>query len=111
MRMASFSRNDVVSVRYPFTDLSSSKVRPVVVVSASHPSSDLFVVPLTSKITSLLAGEFLLTDQQAAGVRMPSAVKRGLGTLKSSLIVKRLGRLSPSDSQRLDQSLRSWLGL
>jgi mRNA interferase MazF len=109
--MANFSKNDVVSVRYPFSDLSTAKVRPVVVVSTGHPSSDIFVVPLTSKITSLLPGEFLVTDQQAAGVRMPSAVKRGIGTLQSSLIIRRLGRLSPADAQRLDQSLRSWLGL
>jgi mRNA interferase MazF len=34
--MLSYSKNDVILVRYPFSDLSSSKVRPAVVVSAPH---------------------------------------------------------------------------
>ncbi|CAN5783429.1 hypothetical protein BH23GEM3_BH23GEM3_13460 [soil metagenome] len=109
-RMANFSRNDVVSVRYPFSDLSRAKVRPVVVVSTRHASSDLFVVPLTSKLTPLLAGEFVVADHMAAGLRMPSAVKRGIGTLESSLMIKRLGQLAPSDAQQLNDSLRLWLG-
>jgi mRNA interferase MazF len=45
--MPSCSRNDVVLVRYPFSDLSGSKVRPAVVVSAPHPSQDWIIVPLT----------------------------------------------------------------
>ena len=34
----SYSRNDIVLVRYPFSDLSSAKVRPAVVVNAPHSS-------------------------------------------------------------------------
>jgi mRNA interferase MazF len=47
--MPSYSSGDVVLVRYPFTDLTSSKVRPAVAVGAPHASQDIFVVPLTSK--------------------------------------------------------------
>jgi mRNA interferase MazF len=65
--MPSFSKNEVVLVRYPFSDLMSSKVRPVVVVNAPHSSQNLFVVALTSKTSNLLAGEFVLTDWQKAG--------------------------------------------
>jgi len=54
MCMPTYSKNDIVLVRYPFTDLSSSKVRLAAVISIPHISEDLFVVPLTSKITSLL---------------------------------------------------------
>jgi predicted DNA-binding antitoxin AbrB/MazE fold protein len=53
----------------------------------------------------------LLADQKAASVRMPSAVKRGIGTLAAPLVLKKLGRLSPADAQQLDDSLCSWLGL
>ncbi len=34
--MPSYLKNDVILVRYPFSDLSNSKVRPAVVVSAPH---------------------------------------------------------------------------
>lgn len=64
--MPSYSKHDVILVRYPFSDLSSSKVRPAVVVSTSHPSQDILITPLTSKTGSLLAGEFVLSEWAAS---------------------------------------------
>jgi hypothetical protein len=43
------SRNDVVLLPIPFTDLSRSKVRPAIVVGLGSFPSDLFVVPITSQ--------------------------------------------------------------
>jgi PemK-like, MazF-like toxin of type II toxin-antitoxin system len=108
--MASFSKNDVILVRYPFSDLSASKVRPAVVVNAPHVSQDLFIVPLTSRTASLLPGEFLLTEWRAAGLHVPTAVKRGLYTVHETLIVKTVGRLTHLDTEQLERSLREWLG-
>jgi mRNA interferase MazF len=59
--MPNYSKNDIILVRYPFSDLSNSKVRPAVIVSSLHPSQDLIIVPLTSKTGSLLPGEFILS--------------------------------------------------
>jgi mRNA interferase MazF len=109
--MASFSKNDVILVRYPFSDLSASKVRPAVVVNAPHVSQDLFIVPLTSKTASLLPGEFLLTEWRAAGLHVPTAVKRGLYAVHETLIVKTVGRLTHLDAGQMERSLREWLGL
>lgn len=47
--MPSYSKRDIILVRYPFSDLSSAKVRPAIVVNDSHPSRDLLITPLTSK--------------------------------------------------------------
>jgi mRNA interferase MazF len=74
--MPNYSKNDVLLVRYPFTDLSGIKVRPAVVVHAPHPSQDSFVVPLTSRVTALQPGEFTLEDWAKAGLHVPTAVKR-----------------------------------
>jgi mRNA interferase MazF len=109
--MPNYSKNDVILVRYPFTDLSGSKVRPAVIVSAPHVSKDVFVVPLSSKTTSLLSCEFVLEDWSDAGLNVITAVKRGIYTVNKSLIVKRVGKLSTSDSKSLENSLRKWLGL
>src|SRR3990172_3803867 len=79
--MPNSSKNDIVLVRYPFSDLSGAKVRPAVVVSAPHVSQDIFIVPLTSKTLSLLADEFPLVDWKEAGLNVPTAVKRGLYTI------------------------------
>ena len=109
--MPNLSKNDVILVRYPFSDLSDAKVRPAVIVSAPHVSHDVFVIPLTSRTASLLAGEFVLVNWAAAGLNVPSAVKRGLHTVHETLIIKPVGRLTRLDSEKVERSLRQWLGL
>ena len=109
--MSNYSKGEVVLVRYPFSDLSSSKIRPAVIVNAPHISEDVFILPLTSKTKSLLAGEFVLTDWSQAGLNLETAVKRGVYTVRQNLIVQRVGKLSASDLNDLNDALRQWLGL
>jgi mRNA interferase MazF len=109
--MPSYSKHDVIVVRYPFSDLSSSKVRPAVVVSTSHPSQDILITPLTSKTGSLMAGEFVLSEWAVAGLNVATAVKRGVYTVYESLVIKVIGQLAKVDGEQLEQSLRDWLGL
>lgn len=109
--MLSYSRHNLVLVRYPFSDLSSSKVRPAVIVNAPHVSHDLLIVPITSRLAGLLAGEFVLSDWRTAGLNVPSAVKRGIYTVESSLVIKVLGQVTATDEAQLEASLRLWLAL
>ena len=109
--MPSYSKNEVILVRYPFSNLSGSKVRPAVVVNDAHISQDVIIVPLTSKLSPLLAGEFILDDWKVAGLNVASAAKRGIYTVHQSLIMKSIGRLSDTDASILENSLRDWLGL
>ena len=108
--MPSYFKNDIILVRYPFSNLSSSKVRPAIVVSAPHVSQDIMIVPLTSKTASLIEGEFVLAEWSTAGLNVATAVKRGLYTVHPSLVVTTIGQLADSDADRLEQSLRGWLG-
>jgi mRNA interferase MazF len=108
--MNNYSKNDVILVQYPFSDLSAYRVRPGVIVSHPHVSSDYFIVPLTSKIRNLLPGEFPLKFWQKAGLNVPTAVKRGIYTINQTLIVKTIGKLEPSNSQQLQNSIKQWLG-
>ena len=109
--MPSYSKNEVILVRYPFSALSGVKVRPAIVVNTPHVSQDVFIVPLTSRTASLLAGEFVLGDWAAAELHVPTAVKRGLYTVHETLILKRIGRLTPTDAEQVNRSLQQWLGL
>jgi mRNA interferase MazF len=109
--MPNYSHHNLILVRFPFSDLTSSKVRPAVVVNAPHVSLDLIIVPLTSRVTGLLPGEFVLLDWQAAGLNVPSAVKRGLYTVEIGLVIKLIGQLAAADVTQLDMSLREWLAL
>ena len=108
--MPSFLKNEVILVRYPFSDLTAAKVRPAIVVGAT-PQQDCLIVPLTSRTSNLHAGEFVLVDWQAAGLNLPSAVKRGVYTVHGSLVLKSVGHLSARDARQVEQSLRQWLDL
>jgi mRNA interferase MazF len=60
---------------------------------------------------SLLSGEFVLGDWAAVGLNVQTAVKRGIFTVDSVLVLKKVGSLSERDLSQLEQSLRAWLGL
>ena len=109
--MPSYSKPDVILISYPFSDLTGTKVRPTVVVNAAHASQDLFVVALTSRTSGLLTGEFVLTDWKAAGLNIETALKRGIYTIKQTLVKKRVGKLENADAKQLEKSLREWMGL
>lgn len=109
--MPNFSRHNIILVQYPFSDLSSSKVRPAIVVNGSHSSHDLLIVPITSRLSGLLSGEFVISDWKAAGLNVPSSVKRGIFTIEDNLVQKVVGQLPPPDRIKLEQSLRDWLVL
>ncbi len=109
--MPSYSKNEIVLVRYPFSDLTSAKVRPAVIVNTPHASQDVLIVPLTSKTGALLAGEFVLAEWKGAGLNIETATKRGIFTIHEKLVLKSVGRLLPVDAEKLANSLREWLGL
>ena len=102
------SRDDLVLLPIPFTDLSSRKVRPAIVIGFGSFPGDLFVVPLTSQLAN---AEFALADWQPAGLNVPSGIKAQLATVESALVLKIIGHLSSTDSSTLDSHLRRWLRL
>jgi len=100
------SRNDVVLLPIPFSDLTSRKVRPAIVIGRN--GADLFLVPISSVIPNT---DFALAQWRAAGLNVPSGVKAQLATVEERLVVKVVGTLSSADRQTLDQHLRRWLKL
>ena len=99
--MTVFRRGDVVLVAFPFTDLTTTKMRPALVVSSdafNHKNVDIIAVAVTSQIPKrILETNYLLSleDQRLAGLPKPSMVKLGkIVTLDQRLIRKKLGQLS-----------------
>jgi mRNA interferase MazF len=100
------SRNDVVLLPIPFTDLTSRKVRPAIVVGGK--GTDLSLVPITSVLANV---DFLLHEWRAAGLNAPSGVKAQLATVDAKLAVKVVGQLAGDDTKVLNTRLRDWLKL
>jgi len=108
---------DVVLLPFPFTDLTTTKQRPAVVLSTetfNARQQDVLVLAVTSQIPPTLAPEeyrLSLEEQQAAGLPKPSIVKCGkLLTIDQRLIRKGLGRLPMMTLQQLKQRLWAILG-
>lgn len=102
----SFSRNEVVLLPIPFTDLNSRKVRPAVVIGHSSHAGDLFVVPITSQLRN---AAFALQDWSAEGLNVPCGIKSQIATIEDRLVLKSVGTLSARDQAELDGRLRNWL--
>ncbi len=110
-----FHRGDVVLVPFPFSDFSTAKVRPAVVVSGDlyHSSEpDLLLMALTSQVAGATGPfDYQLSDWHAAGLRFPSALKPVLVTLDPARVVYRIGALSTADLAQVDERLRCALAL
>ena len=104
----SFSKGEIVLLPIPFTDLTSRKVRPAVVIGHSSHLGDLFVVPISSVLQNV---DFALQGWRAAGLNVPCGVKSQIATIEDRLVVKSVGLLSTPDSVALEKRLRTWLQL
>lgn len=89
---------DIVPVRFPFTNLSTSKKRPAVVISPSAFSGlfgDVVVVALTSQPQSDHPSK--LVHWKQCGLPKPTWVKPVIATLSSSLLLRRIGTMDSQD--------------
>lgn len=113
-----FERGKIVLLPFPFTDLSSSKVRPALIVSdAKYAEGDVSVVFISSKIPKRVkATDFVLGPSarhfELTGLKVASVIKcNKLATLDRRIVLGELGFLSPADLKEVDEALRLALGL
>jgi len=110
----SYAFGDVILVPFPFTDQSTTKQRPAVVISSSSYNSqrsDLILLAITSQVRATLSfGETLVADWQAARLIKPSVFKPLITTIERALVIKRLGRLSANDAASLRAVIEKIVG-
>jgi mRNA interferase MazF len=105
---------DIILVPFPFTNQTTSKQRPAVVISADSYNTakpDIILMAITSQLRpATMMGDTWITDWQAAGLLKPSAIKPVIATLEQSLIIKPLGTLTATDAAALRQTLGEIIG-
>jgi mRNA interferase MazF len=110
----SFEFGDVVLVPFPFTDQSTTKQRPAVVVSSAayhRDRRDLIILAVTSQIRPAAGfGEAVIQRWESAGLLKPSMLKPLIATLERPLVMQRLGRLDAEDVSALRRVLDEILG-
>lgn len=112
--MTSYKFGDVILVPFPFTDQTTSKKRPAVVISSDAYHSqyaDIIVMAITSQSrTASLVGEVMITEWQKAGLLKPSVIKPVVSTLERTLVIRKLGELKEGDRQALQNALPEIFG-
>ncbi len=100
---------DIVLVSFPFTDQTTTKKRPAIVISSAAYNSarpDIIFMAVTSQLrAAAVLGEVWLTEWQAAGLLKPSAAKPVIATIERSLVIDQLGSLAKVDSEMLRLAL------
>jgi mRNA interferase MazF len=110
----SYSFGDIILVSFPFTDQSTIKKRPAVIISSpayNDSRPDLIIMAVTSQMKSTQGvGDVQVKDWQAAGLLKPSTIKPVIATVEHSLVIKRLGKLNQLDQQTLRAAIAKIVG-
>ena len=111
--MTTFKQGEVILVPFPFSNQTTTKQRPAVIVSSNEYNSkraDVIIAAITSSINAIWLGDYRLRDWKEAGLLKPSVVKASLATIQKDLIRRNLGTLTQTDFDGLTQSLIKILG-
>jgi len=108
------SQGEIVLIPVPFTDLSSQKRRPVIIISNTtynQFSKDMVVVAMTSNLSEKAYALPLLSEDLAIGALNRTSMIRTdkIYTLEQSLIVKSFGMVLPQVIDRIFDEIKSIL--
>ncbi len=111
-------RGAIILTKFPFTDLSSSKRRPAVIISKDcNDKQDVIVAFISSVIPDKLSGTDFVLDMKhkafpATGLKKESVFKMDkLATLNKSIFSGELGNLSADVLKKLEIKLKIALDL
>ncbi len=87
------NKGDIVLIKFPFTDFSEAKSRPVIVLGVNR--DDLLVCFIGSSSNDMTETDLLLKKDQSNGLKVDSIAKCfKLYTLHASLIERKIGMVN-----------------
>jgi mRNA interferase MazF len=101
------TQGDIVLCAFYFSDLKSSKNRPVLVLKDNLPFDDFIAVPISSKIEKMYDDEAMLNniDFENGGIpRKSKLMLRKTFVVSKSAIVKKYGKLKNKSFQKYHHS-------
>jgi mRNA interferase MazF len=110
-----FKAYDVVVVPFPFTDRSTSKRRPALVLSDAGKFNKKVGQSVLAMITSANNSDWPLdvniNDLDTAGLPSASVVRMKLFTLDDKLILRKAGALAQQDRSKVSGAIKELLGI
>ena len=107
-------KGKIVLINFPFTDLTSSKLRPALVLYESE--KDVTVVFISSRISKATPNDVLIEEAhsefKATGLKVDSFVKiEKIATLSKKLVIGELGQVGPEIKKEINDKVRKTLKL
>ncbi len=87
-------------VPFPFTDLTTTKKRPALIISPNeyNKNFDVVIALITSKLDlEYRIGDYKIQEWEKFNLPKPSILRVKFATIDKSIIIKKLGRLSEND--------------
>ena len=103
-----YEKWDIILVPFPFTNLTTSKKRPALIVSPNEYNEKLDVVIafITSKLDlAYRIGDYKIQEWKKSNLPKPSMVRMKFATIDKSIIVKKLGILAEEDIETFQKLL------
>lgn len=112
-------RGDIILIKFPFTDLTSIKVRPALVVSSdqyNNASNDAIFMLITSKISNSFMEDFIVDSNHpefsATGLKQPSLFKIDrIVILSKTIAARKLGEAGPQIMNEISLRLKKVLAI
>jgi mRNA interferase MazF len=112
--MTACSRWDVVLVPFPFTDLTSMKRRPALVVSPeayNRGGPDVVIAFLTSQVhVAPRIGDYRLRFWQECGLPKPTMLRMKFATVAQAMVLKKIGSLPEPEREEIRHALTRFFG-
>ncbi|UJF33830.1 type II toxin-antitoxin system PemK/MazF family toxin [Paenibacillus hexagrammi] len=107
------SQGDIVLIPIPFSDLTSQKRRPVLVLSNSDYNQryqDVIVAAITSNVADREYQVIITNEDMTEGeLKVISAVRADkIYTLSQSIVIKKFGKLQPVVLLNVKKQIDSW---
>jgi len=112
--MTSFSRGDVVLVKFVFADEKGVKQRPGLIVSTDpyhQGRHEAILAAITSNVGRLLVGDYKIRTWRESGLPYPSIVTGIVRTITHDMIAGKIGELPASELHAVENKLREILAL
>jgi mRNA interferase MazF len=104
-------KGDIVLVRYPFTDLSSEKLRPALVLLPEDQEGDLLLAFITSTVIRKSPFDIQLPKDKT-GLHKDSMLRlRKIMDVHKSLILGKIGNVSAEQWMAIESALRKMFDL
>jgi len=102
-----YKRGDIVLVPFPFTNLTTTKTRPAVVVSVEGFQKKMgdFTVAMITSVPHSTPYDYKIKDWQTANLLVPSWLRAKLVTLDPKLVRYQPGKLTKSDLKKVEKRI------